>query len=309
MALQTVDVSYRTVSELESPDLWDQYELYERRCRRAYERPREQFGITEVDDGKFLSQLRVVDPGGESINEIRRCRSSLHKAQDSLNHALKRIPDDWQSESIFYRIIAFVEQGYPELLEGLVIALGRMKVDNKILPRFEPLINSSHGFKMAVDGIAKAGTEKARAMLVKVAKQVRDDEEKTALLNDAAVTISVKLHDRRVIPVLVDRLTKAYSELPSETAETMTKKQAKSSEHSKIIEDLLSVVYHSHAELSPRLLHQLAALGVFSHQGQSPQVESVENPDLGINQAIISRDLRPIREAAVHELERRKMAS
>ncbi len=309
MAESTFDVSYRTIHEIEAPDLWDQYEQTACACKRAYQRPREMYGIKEQDDGKFLMELRIVDPKGESLAEIRRCRTNFLRATDALNRGLRRLHEGWNSDAIFDRIICFTNEAHELILESLSIALSRMEATNHSLRNLESLLESPIGFKMAIELIVKTATPQARSMLAEVSKQAQGDAGKLVLLNDAAVAMAVKLNDVRAIPLLVNRLTKAYANASSVETTPPQRATRMMSQPTEIVEGLLSVVHHNLEELHPQLLHQLVRLGAVSRAIEEGIAPNWQNSKLGISQAIITRDLQPVRDAALHELQRRKIAS
>ncbi len=282
--------NYKLIEELEWPDLWDDYERAVSVCIGAHDEPMKRFGIKDADGGRLLQQLRLLDPSGECLSRIKRSQDSLHRAEGKLRSKLELLPDDWRSDKTFHRMLCVLNIRDCSIYKEICSAFDKMHVDNRSLVDLIALSRTRMGFPVALNLVVRVGSKEARGTLLKIAKNVQGNEAKTALLNDAAVAVSVKIQDRHVIPVLVNRLTTVYARSPENRDE----------QAAAIIADILSVIENTREELAPKLLQQLSALGCS---------ENKSNPQLGIEQSIINRDLSPIREAARQELQRRRVAS
>ncbi|MFG0290824.1 MAG: hypothetical protein ACF8CQ_21825 [Rhodopirellula sp. JB044] len=288
---------YKLIEELEWPDLWDDYERAVSVCISAHEEPMQRFGIKDSDGGRLFQQLRLLDPSGDCLKKIKRSQEALHRAEGALRSKLSLLPDDWRSDKTFHRMLCVLNIRDCSIYKDICKAFDKMHVDNRSLVDLIALSRTRMGFPVALKLVVRVGTKEARGTLLKISRNVHDNEAKMALLNDAAVAVSVKIHDRHVIPLLVNRLITVYSKACEDRDE-----QAGS-----IIADLLEVMEHTRDELAPKLLQQLAALG--GDTGAATGEDGKENSQLGIKQSIINRDLGPIREAARQELQRRRVAS
>jgi len=297
MNWQTTETHYGLIEELEWPDFWDDYERAVHGFADAHEAPRQRFGIAETDVGRLQQQLRILDPSGTCLARLRRSQESLGKAECALRSKLELLPEEWKSDKAFHRILGVLNLDECSIFSHVVKAFEKMHVDNSSLKDLIALAKSKHGFALAVDAAVRVGTAEARKALLEIASEAKEDEHKKGLLNDAAVALSVKLHDRYVIPVLVNRLIAAYSKSENPSTEPKT-----------IVADLLGVIEHSRDQLAPSLLSQLSRLGGTEADETSHQKAPSSNAKLGIEQAVISRDLRPIRDAAREELQRRERA-
>ncbi|MCM2369426.1 hypothetical protein [Aporhodopirellula aestuarii] len=287
---------YKLMEELEWPDYWDDYERAVSVCASAHDEPMKRFGLNESEGGRLLQHLRLLDPSGECLARIKRSQGSLHRAEAALRSKLELMPDDWRSDKTFHRMLCVLNIRNCSIYKEIVKAFGKMHVDNRSLVDLIALSRTRMGFPVALDLVVRVGTKEARGTLLKIARNVQNNPAKTALLNDAAVAVSVKINDRHVIPVLVNRLITAYGR----------QSEKREDEVSSIIADLLGVIQNTREELAPKLLQQLAALGGADSRNES---DDIANPQLGIGQSIISRDLSPIRELARQEMQRRKVAS
>jgi hypothetical protein len=300
MSWQTSETTYGMLEELEWPDLWDDYERAARSFVEAHEGPMKKYGISEADGiGCLMQQLRILDTSGECLARLRRTQDQLRRAESKLKSKLELLPNEWRSEKTFHRILCVLNLEECCIYSDMAKAFRKMYVDNRSLEDLIALAKTRLGLSLAIEAVVKVGTIEARAALVEISHDVKakGDHKKSQLINDAAVAISVNLHDRHVIPVLVNRLVAAYGK-PVEEREV---------EPIAIIESLLSVIEHARGELQPALLQQLSGLG----GEESEEVEGQPKPKsrLGIQQAIIAHDLRPVRDVAKQELRRRAIAS
>lgn len=306
MNWQTTEMSYGLIEELEWPDFWDDYERATHGFADAHDAPRERFGIPDDDKVCLQQQLRILDPTGDCLARLKRAQESLGKAECALRSKLELLPDQWRSDKAFHRILCVLNLNECSILQYVANAFQKMHVDNDSLSDLVALARSKHGFSLALDAIVRVGTKQARQTLLQIANETNKVESENKeqcdarkiLLNDAAVALSVKLNDRHVIPILVNRLIAAYS-----------KTEESGSKTSAIIGDILGVIRHAHRELTPTLLEQLARLGGAEADEASYRATPKENSSLGVEQAMIARDLRPIRDAARQEIKRRKIAS
>ena len=303
-----VNVSLQSVVELENPDLWDSYFRNVRGFLNSYDAPREKFGITAKDDGDFLAELRVLDPSGDSVAEIRRYRDRMVRAEGALFRALKTLPEDWESPAILNGLIRMFDEDRGPVDPTVVNALRQMKVTTKTLPDLVALAKSEQGFEPAVQAIARVATPEAMASLAKVGKRNQESPEKLAILDQAALDISIRRHDERAIPLLVHQLVEAYGNKfdENENPEGNTQPKRRPAE---IIESILSIMREGNHRLPVELLIQLSGLGAAQGRAASEIDTDEPNPHLGISQAIVAKDLQPIRDAARLELEQRKMVS
>lgn len=315
MNWRAVKASYGAVEELEWPDTWDGYERAVRSFADAHVRPCQEFGISEETGGPLIHQLRILDPGGEYIASLQHWQSALHKAEDALKRLLKRLPDNWSSAKLLDRITCLFDLEECAIESTLIQSLKQMHVDNDTLVDLIALSKTRRGFSQAIDAIERVGTKEAQESLSRIAAILADHPEspmKTqclARLNDAAVAISVELKEPKVIPLLVNRLTAAYANAFTGAPPVLGLDRPSRSPAEKIIDQLMTVIDASSESLKDKLLVQLAGLGLVDLPDDEVERRKLENPHLGVEQAMITRDLLPVRTAARQELQRRKIAS
>ncbi|TWU03782.1 hypothetical protein [Neorhodopirellula pilleata] len=309
MNFSSVEASYGAVEELEWPDIWDDYERAVRNFADAHRRPCEEFGISEEVGGPLIHQLRFLDPKGECIAALQRWQASLHKAEDSLRRLLKRLPDDWRSAKVLDRISRLFELEQCAIDVSLVESLRKMHVDNESLVDLVAFSKTLRGFEHAVEAIERVGTKEAREAISRIAHTVTEHPTRLNRLGDAAIAISVQLNEPKVIPLLVNRLAAAYANASKEPPPIGQNQTLESPPIGKIVAQLLTVIEGSGDRLQEKLLIQLAGLGLVDTSPEEVERRRLENPHLGVEQAMITRDLLPVRTAARREIEKRKIAS
>lgn len=308
MTLETQS-PYGSIADLEWADLWDEYDRRMRASIEAHERPKEKYGLTDCGGGAFLQDLRLVDPSGECIVAIQRSTALLRKAEEALKKQVVGLPEGWRSEKILNRIICILEYEDCRLRSDIIRAFRRMKCDNDSLSDLCVLAKTENGFALAVEAIGKVGSKDALNALRGLAQFAGEDEIKLKQLSDAAVEISVRMGEPKVVALLVNRLIAAFGQLHDAEVKASEVPDEVRDAPEQIIEKILFVIDQSRETISPRLLEQLVSLGSINPAASPNGTENFENPHLGINQAIISQSLEPIRDAARGELERRRMAS
>lgn len=327
MNFRNVEASYGAVEELEWPETWDQYERAVRSFEDAHVRPCEVFGISEESGGPLIHQLRILDTGGEYIASLQHWQSAVHKAEDGLKRLLTRLPKDWYSAKVLDRITRLLDLEQCHIRPVLIQSLQSMRVDNDKLADLQALAKTRNGFDQAINAIERVGTREALESLSKIAGSFAGQPDSVSKarrlgrLNDAAVAISVQLKEPKVIPLLVNRLTATYanssgadSPMPGDSPMAgdllmVGKDSHRHAAVNAIIEQLMTVINASSERLHEKLLVQLAGLGLVDLPDDDVKQRHLENPHLGVEQAMITRDLLPVRTAARRELERRKIAS
>ena len=309
MNFRPVEASYGAVEELEWPDIWDGYERAVRNYADAHRRPCEEFGISEEVGGPLIHQLRFLDPKGECIAALQRWQASLHKAEDSLRRQLKRLPDNWRSAKILDRMSRLFEFEQCAITDVLTETLRKMHVDNNTLVDLIAFSKTLRGFDHAVEAIERIGTKEAREAISQIAHTVTEQPARLIRLGDAAIAISVHLNEPKVIPLLVNRLAAAYANASKEPPPIDQKHVPETPPIGRIVTQLLTVVEGASERLQEKVLIQLAGLGLVDVSTEEVEKRRLENPHLGVEQAMITRDLLPVRTAARQEIERRKIAS
>lgn len=305
MSFRNVEASYGAAEELEWPDVWDNYERAVRSFAEAHERPCKKFGISEAAGGPLIHQLRVLDPSGEFLINLQRWQQSLRHAEDALRRQLKRLPEGWTSVKVLDRIGSFFDLEGCTITSSLFDALRLMKADDESLVDLIGIAKSRYGFKAACEAFVRVGTRRARAAIAEVAHHFPENPERLTALSNAAVEISIGLRDPKVIPILVNRLVAAYASTFDGRPKTVASLDEPSDQPETIVTNLMDILEARHAKLSDKLLEQLSGLGLVD----SAENSHAANPHLGVEQAIITRDLQPVRLIARRELEQRKLAS
>lgn len=305
MSFRNVEASYGAAEELEWPDLWENYERAVRSFAEAHERPCKKFGISEAAGGPLIHQLRVLDPSGECLINLQRWQQSLRHAEDALRRQLKRLPEGWASVKVLDRISCLFDLEGCTVTSNLFDAMRLMRADNQSLVDLVGMAKSRYGFKAACEAFVRAGTREARAAIAEVAHHYPEKPDRLTALSNAAVQISVGLRDAKVIPILVNRLVAAYASTFDHQPKTVASNDDDSNQPETIVTDLMNILEARHAKLPDKLLEQLSGLGLVDPAENSQSA----NPHLGVEQAIITRDLQPVRSLARRELEQRKLAS
>lgn len=305
MTFRNMEASYGAAEELEWPDLWENYERAVRSLAEAHERPCRKFGISEAAGGPLIHQLRVLDPKGEYLINLQRRQQSLRKAEDALRRQLKRLPEGWTSAKVLDRISCLFDLEGCTVTSSLCDSTRLMKVDNQSLVDLVSMAKTRHGFQAACAAFIRVGTREARAAIAEVAHHYAEKPDHLTALSDAAVEISVGLRDIKVIPILVNRLVASYGSNLDGHPKTVASLDDPSTSPETIVTQLMDILETRQNKLPDKLLVQLSGLGMVD----PVDVSQAANPHLGVEQAIITRDLQPVRLLARRELEQRKLAS